>query len=170
MWTSYHSSSRGSALRWSSARKQPNRCGTERFGLCVVFSQHAMPEVVMNVIIPPPSLPPTHPSKKQKAEVVKTANFLKIQKRVFGKNSSSWKNLRNTANTSEFVQGHKDRAFKISRKSRLSENVPTAKCIANTSTSDCCDHKKAKNTKNPDGNWKRKNEQMIDSVKRKCCK
>ena len=118
------------------------------------FSQHAMPEVVMNVIFPP-----TPPPFKKK-QVVNTVNFLKNPKARFGgKNSSSWKKLRNTANTCEFVQRHKNRAFKKSRKSRLSENVPTTKRTANTSTSGCCDHKKK--TKNHD--WQLEEEKRVNN-------
>ena len=107
-----------------------------------------MPEVVVDVIIPP--LTPL------KTKAVKTVTFQKIQKRVSGKNRSSWKKLRNPANTSDFVQGHKNRALKQSRKSRLSENVPTAKCTANTSTLGCFDHKNAKK----DEDWQAEEEKQ----------
>ena len=116
--------------------------------LRVFFSQHAMPEVVMNVIIPPPT-PPT-PEKKQ---VVKLVNFPKHPKTSFGKNSSSWKKLRNTANTSEFVQGHKNRAFKNQGRKRTNSQM-----YCKYQYFRLLRPQKRKTRTIPTRNWKRKNE------------
>ena len=108
------------------------RCSAE-LAVPKILYELPMPEVIMDERTPPP-----HPHRKN--GLSKRRNSLKIKRRVFGQNSSSWKKLRNPANTSEFVQGHKNRALKKAKKSILSENVPTAKCTANTSTLGCFEH------------------------------
>ena len=132
-------------------------CGRFFSGLAAlkIHYELPMPQVVVDVIIPPLTPP--------KTKAVKTVKFLEIQTRDDGA-----KSLRNPANTSDFVQGHKNRALQQSRKSRLSENVPTAKCTANTSTLGCFDHKNAKK----DEDWQPEEEKkhITDYVQRKCCK
>ena len=65
-------------------------------------------EVVVDVITPPPPPPPS-PLPPLKTKAVKTKNLKLLTLEM----------LRNPANTSEFVQGHKNRVLKKSRKSRL---------------------------------------------------
>ena len=79
-----------------------------------IFYELPIPEVVMDVIPPHPTLPHSIPPLTK--QTVKTVKSLKIQKCVFGQNRSTWKKVRNLANTTEVVQGHKNRALKKQEK------------------------------------------------------
>ena len=76
------------------------------------LNSHASSPYGRNYPPPPPPLPPPPPSPPNQKKNVKTFEIRKNQKTRFGQNSSSWKTLRNPANTSEFVQRNKNKAFR----------------------------------------------------------